>query len=255
MKSRFGKTLAVLIAACVVSVGSAAWLGDSGNYAIYTAATAKKLLPIYRVDRADNKISVSFDCAWGTEYTDKILEILDEYEVKATFFAVEFWAEKYPDYCKKIVAAGHSVQTHSKTHPHMSKLSKDEIKAELASSKAAIEKITGEKVTLFRPPFGDYNDKVIAAAEEEGLYSVQWDVDSLDWKNLSAKEIAARVISRAKSGSIILMHNNGLHTAESLPLVFAPLKAQGYESVGIEDLIYKDGYEILRDGTQREIKS
>lgn len=255
MKSRFGKTLAALIAACVVSVGSAAWLGDSGNYAIYTAATAKKLLPIYRVDRADNKISVSFDCAWGTEYTDKILEILDEYEVKATFFAVEFWAEKYPDYCKKIVAAGHSVQTHSKTHPHMSKLSKGEIKAELASSKAAIEKITGEKVTLFRPPFGDYNDKVIAAAEEEGLYSVQWDVDSLDWKNLSAKEIAARVISRAKSGSIILMHNNGLHTAESLPLIFAPLKAQGYEFVGIEDLIYKGGYEILRDGTQREIKS
>ena len=145
---------------------------------------------------------------------------------------------------------GHGLETHSKTHPKMSKLSRDEIKAELTSSKDAIEKVTGRKVTLFRPPFGDYNDKVITCAEELGLYPIQWDVDSLDWKDLSADKIAARVLKRVKSGSIILMHNNGLHTVESLPLIFEPLLANGYEFVRIDDLIYKENYEIRSDGAQ-----
>lgn len=251
LKGKTKKAVALFAAACLTIIVCAAYLNASGKYSAYTYATAKKKLPIYSVERTDNKISISFDCAWGTEYTDEILRTLEMYNVKCTFFAVQFWVEKYPDYCKKITAAGHGLETHSKTHPHMSKLSQEEIKAELLSSKEAIEGITGKTVTLFRPPFGDYNDKVISGAEDAGLYPIQWDVDSLDWKDLSAKDIAARVIKRVKSGSIILMHNNGLHTAESLPLIFGPLIANGYEFVRIDDLIYKDNYEILRDGRQR----
>lgn len=218
-----------------------------------TVGAKKRLLPIYSVDRVDDCVSISFDCAWGVEHTDDILDALDKFGVKCTFFAVEFWVRKYPEYCKKIIERGHEIGTHSKTHPKMSTLSREKIVEELTSSKSAIEEITGRKVILFRPPFGDYDDGVISMATSLGLYSVQWDVDSLDWKDLSARDIAARVLSKTKSGSIILCHNNGLHTAESLPLIFGPLIAQGKKFVKISDLIYLSDYEMQPDGTQKQV--
>ena len=214
--------------------------------------SSKRSLPIYSVETEEKKIAISFDCAWGVEYTDKLLEIMEMNDVKCTFFAVEFWVKKHPDYVKKIVDMGHEMGTHSRTHPYMSTLSKDRIVDELTTSKAAIEEITGQKVTLFRPPYGDYNDLLIDTCNEMGLYPIQWDVDSLDWKNLSATEIAMRVINGAKNGSIILCHNNGLHTAESLPLIFSTLKNRGYEFVPINELIYKDNYYLDHNGRQHK---
>ena len=253
LKGKTKKAVALFAAACLTIIVCAAYLNASGKYSVYTYATAKKKLPIYSVERTDNKISISFDCAWGTEYTDEILRTLEMYNVKCTFFAVQFWVEKYPDYCKKITAAGHGLETHSKTHPHMSKLSQEEIKAELLSSKEAIEEITGKTVTLFRPPFGDYNDKVISGAEDAGLYPIQWDVDSLDWKNITAAEMYKRVVSRVKSGSIVLFHNNGLHTAEALPGIIDALKNEGFTFVTIGELIYKKEYRTDNTGRQSEI--
>ena len=249
------RSVAAFAAAIILIAALAFAAKTSGAYAIAVNGKSKKLLPVYSVERSDNKISISFDCAWGVEHTDEILDALDKFGVKCTFFAVQFWIEKYPDYAKKIIGRGHEIGTHSKTHPKMSGLKSEEITAELTSSKEAIEKVTEQTVTLFRPPFGDYNDKVISASNSLGLTPVQWDVDSLDWKDLSADKIAARVLKRVKSGSIILCHNNGLHTAESLPLIFAPLISQGYEFVKISDLIYKDNYEILPDGRQKPLDS
>lgn len=212
--------------------------------------TGKRSLPIYSVGRDDNKIAISFDCAWGVDSTDEILKHLKEKNVKATFFAVQFWAEKYPEYLKKVSDAGHEVGTHSATHSYMSKLSEGEIKSEFETSCAAIEKVTGKKVTLFRPPYGDYDDLLIDTANAAGLYSVQWDVDSLDWKNLSASDIAKRIVERTESGSIILCHNNGLHTAAALPIVIDKLRANGFEFVPIGELIYKENYNIDSTGKQ-----
>ena len=211
---------------------------------------SSRLLPIYSVETDEKKLSISFDCAWGVEYTDKLLEIMEKNGVKCTFFAVQFWVEKYPEYAKKIVEAGHELGTHSRTHPYMSKLSKAEILDELNTSSAAIEKLTGQKVTLFRPPYGDYDNQLISACAERGLYPIQWDVDSLDWKNLSATEIAMRVVNGAKNGSIILCHNNGLHTAESLPLIFSTLQNRGYQFVPIGQLIHKENYTLDHNGRQ-----
>ena len=222
-----------------------------GAYSVYTFGTKPvRRIPIYRVDRNDGCVAISFDCAWGTEYTDKILDALDFYGVKCTFFAVEFWIEKNPDYVKKIHERGHEIGTHSATHSHMSKLSENAIIEELESSSKAIKEIIGISPQLFRAPFGEYNDLLIETASAMGLYTVQWDVDSLDWKDLSAEQIANRVISKVKSGSIILCHNNGLHTAESLPLIFSALKQKGFEFRPIGQLIYKSDYKILPDGTQ-----
>ena len=163
---------------------------------------------------------------------------------------VEFWAEKYPEYVRKIALGGNEIGTHSSTHSYMSKLNGEDIRAELANSSAAIEKVTGKKVELFRAPYGDYDDLLIETAQSMGLYTIQWDVDSLDWKDLSAADISMRIINNVKSGSIILCHNNGLHTAEALPIVLDTLKNSGYEFVPIGELIYRENYTIDASGRQ-----
>ena len=235
---------AAVFLACLLAVRT------SGAYAVFFGGTVRSL-PIYSVERQDKKIAITFDCAWGTEHTDGILSALSAADVKATFFMVQFWTEKYPDYVRKIDAAGMEIGTHSATHSYMSRQSAEEIERELTSSSAAIRAVTGKTVDLFRPPYGDYDDLLIDTATALGYYTIQWDVDSLDWKDLSATDISLRVVNGVRDGSVILCHNNGLHTAESLPLIFGPLIANGYEFVRIDDLIYKDNYEILRDGRQR----
>ncbi len=210
-------------------------------------------LPIYYVKTEQKKIAISFDCAWGVDYTDALLDTMQKENVKSTFFMVEFWTEKYPDYVKKISELEHEVGTHSATHPYMSKLNKEAIVKELTTSSLAIEKITGKKVEVFRPPYGDYDDLLIDTASELGLYVIQWDVDSLDWKNLSAREIEKRVVSRVKNGSIVLFHNQGLHTSEALPSIIKTLKKQGYQFVTVGELIYRTNYQMDVDGAQRSL--
>lgn len=222
----------------------------TGAWAVYYG-TSTRLVPIYAVQREDKAIAISFDCAWGTEYTDEILSALSAQQVRATFFMVEFWATKYPDYVKKIDKAGCEIGTHSSTHSYMSKLNAEEIKQELATSSQAITAITGKKVELFRAPYGDYDNELLQVASQEGYMTIQWDVDSLDWKDLSASDIAMRVIGRVKSGSIVLLHNNGLHTAKAVPIIIGTLKAQGYTFIPIGELIYHENYVIDANGLQK----
>lgn len=236
-----------------VLIGSALLLGSGFAYATEAAQvwqSGARSLPVYSVERTDNKIAISFDCAWGTEHTDAILSALAEAGVRATFFTVQFWAEEHADYLKKVSDAGHEVGTHSATHSYMSRQSEAEIRAELESSSQAITAVTGKPVTLFRPPYGDYDDLLIDTCRDMGIMPVQWDVDSLDWKDLSAADIAERIISRVKSGSIILCHNNGLHTAEALPIVIDALHAKGFTFVPIGELIYYENYTIDVTGRQ-----
>ena len=242
------KTLAVSLVALIVAAAMCLSVKYTGAYAVYFNTTPR-LVPIYSVEREDKKISVTFDCAWGTEHTDAILTALTNCNVRATFFMVEFWAEKYPEYVRKIDSFC-EIGTHSSTHSYMSKQNAEEIRGELTTSSAAIQNITGKKVELFRPPFGDYDDNLIKTATEMGYYTIQWDVDSLDWKDLSASDIAMRVINGVKSGSIILMHNNGLHTAEALPIILETLKNRGYTFVPVGELIYRQNFTV--DGTGRQ---
>ncbi len=243
------KTIFKYLSLIVVGIVCSIIISGTGAYQVFYGYAVREL-PIYRVETQEKKIAISFDCAWGTDYTDKLLEIMQEHNVKCTFFTVEFWTKKYPEYIKKISDFGHEIGTHSSTHPYMSKLSKENIIKELSSSAGAIEDITGKKVELFRPPYGDYNDRLIQTAKELNLYVIQWDVDSLDWKDLSANSITERVISRVKNGSIVLFHNQGKHTAEALPTIITKLKEKGYEFVSIGSLIYRDNYKMGADGSQ-----
>ncbi len=214
-----------------------------------------KLLPIYCVDKAEKKISISFDAAWGDEFSDNILDILDKYKIKSTFFLVGFWVDKYPDMVKKIHERGHDIGNHSTTHPHMTGLSEEQIIEELNQTGMKIKKITGKQPTLFRPPFGDYNNQVIQTAKKIGYYSIQWDVDSLDWKELGVQPVVDRVTRNVKKGSIVLFHNNAKYVSEYLPLVIERLQKEGYKIVPISELIIKDNYYIEHTGMQKQLKN
>ena len=143
---------------------------------------APRLVPIYSVDTEEKKVALTFDTAWGADKTLQILEILKEYKVNATFFMVGFWVEKYPEMVKAIDEQGIEIGTHSNTHPDMTTISQSQIELELQTSINSIKKITNKDVTLFRAPYGAYNNTLLGITDNMGLKTIQWDVDTLDWK-------------------------------------------------------------------------
>lgn len=150
--------------------------------AVLTAEGERKL-PIYCVQTDEKKVAISFDAAWGADDTDELLRILAENDVHATFFLCGYWVDKYPEEVQKIADAGHDLGNHSATHPHMSQIGKADITKELQSCHSAVKDLTGIDMQLFRPPFGEYNNTVIETATENGYYSIQWDIDTLETKN------------------------------------------------------------------------
>jgi len=220
---------------------------------VMSAIAPDRLLPIYSVDTDEKKVAISFDAAWGDEYTEGILDILDKYNVKTTFFLVGFWVDRYPDMVKKIHERGHEIGNHSSSHPHMSRLSREQIIQELKETSKKIYNITGKKDFLFRPPFGDYNNLLIKTAEETGYYTIQWDVDSLDWKELGVAPVIDRVARNIQKGSIVLFHNNAKYVLDYLPLVIEKLQKEGYEIVPISELIMKENYYIDHTGRQKKL--
>lgn len=132
---------------------------------VFAVAEGERRLPIYCVQTEKPQVSVSFDAAWGADDTDELLRILKENDVKATFFLCGYWVEKYPEEVKKIAAEGHDLGNHSATHPHMSRISSEEIAQELQKCHENVKKLTGVEMELFRPPFGEYDNHVIETAE------------------------------------------------------------------------------------------
>ena len=235
-----------MLAICVIIATVLLVTGSVG-----IVASQNRKLPIYCVKTDKKQIAISFDAAWGNDDTETLIKILKEYNVPATFFVVGAWVDKYPESVKALSDAGHRIENHSNTHPHMPQLSKEQIINELESCNNKIKAVTGRCPKLLRVPYGDYDNAVLETTESIGMYTIQWDVDSLDWKDhATADSICKRVTSKVKNGSIVLFHNDADHTPEALPNILKCLKDEGYEFVFIEDLIYKENYEIIHDGTQ-----
>ena len=213
---------------------------------------APRLTPIYSVETDAKQVALTFDTAWGAEKTSKIIEILDEYNVTATFFLVGFWVDEYPDKVKELHSHGIELATHSNTHPDFVTLSKEDMILEIETSISKIESTVDTKVELFRLPYGSYNNTVIEAVDSMGLKSIQWDVDTLDWKGLSGLEICERVLDKVQNGSIILCHNNSDHILDALPLMLERLLNAGYTVGSVGDLILDSDYYIDNLGVQRK---
>lgn len=194
---------------------------------------------------------------WGNEDTQTLIDILAKYHVKATFFVVGDWAEKYPESVKALIAAGHEVMSHSNHHDHYNSLSTEQITADLKAANERIKADTGVSPVLIRCPYGEYDNHVIAAIRQEGMEPIQWNIDSLDWKGISAAEITKRVTSRIQPGSIILFHNAAEHTPEALPGILDNLISQGYTVVPISKLICHGqcGTDYTIDHTGKQIKA
>ncbi|MBR4424725.1 MAG: polysaccharide deacetylase family protein [Oscillospiraceae bacterium] len=218
---------------------------------ISAAAMKDRKLPVYSVERDDKCLSLTFDAAWGNEDTQTLIDILARYEVKATFFVVGFWAEKYPESVRALHEAGHEVMTHSDDHAHFNQLTHQQIVDNLNAGCDKIEAVTGVRPTLFRAPYGEYNDLVVQTAEDLGLTTIQWDVDSLDWKDLPAGEISRRVTESVRDGSIVLFHNAALHTPEALPEIIETLLSRGYRIVPVSELLLRGDYVVDHTGRMR----
>lgn len=239
----------ILISVLAVAVIAVSLLISINGGVIEVGAKARDI-PIYSVENEDNKVAITFDCAWGAKDIPVILNVLKEKEVKATFFLVGEWVKRNPEETKMIAEQGHDVANHSENHFKMSALNMDKIKKEITDCSKTIEDATGFPTNLFRAPYGDYNNNVISAARQIDHYTIQWSLDSLDWKpGISQETIIERVLN-VQSGDILLFHNDTSHTNKILGNVIDIIREKGLIPVPVSELIIKDNYEIKHDGRQ-----
>ncbi|HEY8892819.1 MAG TPA: polysaccharide deacetylase family sporulation protein PdaB [Clostridium sp.] len=239
-----------VIVFCVIFIGISTIIGVYNFKTKGVFINEQRKLPIYSVDTKDKKIAISFDASWGDDKTADILKTLDKYNAKATFFVVGAWIDQYPEMLKTISQKGYEIGNHTNKHPIMTTISKAKMIEEIAATDAKIMSITGKVATLFRCPSGEYNNAVIETVESTNHYCIQWDVDSIDWKEQGAEIEYNRIIKNTKPGSILLFHNQAKFTPENLPKILEYYKNQGYQFVTISELIYKNNYYIDATGKQ-----
>lgn len=216
----------------------------------FKVAADERKLPIYGVSRADNKIAVTFDCAWGNSNTDLLLSLLKDAEVKATFFVTGEFCDKYPEDVKKMYDAGHEIGNHSNAHPHVEGININTLIEDTRECSRKIKMITGEEPTMYRAPYGEYDNNVIATIEGMGFKAIQWSVDSIDWQEPDPDTIIKRIMEGTVSGSIILFHNDLENTAQALPEILMGLRQKGFSFAKVSDLVYYDSYHIDSSGIQ-----
>ncbi len=245
-----GRKLRRALAAILALGALAALFALVYHPSVVGASATRRQLPVYSVGRDGRFCALSFDAAWGNEDTPELIRILDRYGIKATFFIVGDWARKYPESVKALADAGHEVMNHSNHHDHFNPLTTQQIKEDVAACAEEIQGITGIRPILFRCPYGEYDDHVIAAVESLGITCIQWDVDSLDWKDYDAATIHERVCSRVQPGSIVLFHNAAKHTPEALPGIIEELIRMGYRIVPVGQLLLTGETQIDHTGRQ-----
>ncbi len=247
---RKDKIISYMVSVCTVIILMVMAFSISKSQEVVETAASIKKLPIYNVQTDENKVALTMNCAWNADDIDSILQTLEKHNVHITFFMVGDWVDKYADAVKKIADKGHEIGNHSNTHPHVNQLNLEKNIAEIEETAKKIKKITGKATTLYRGPYGEYNDTVIQAAEAQNHYTIQWNIDTLDYSGLTGEEMWSRIENKLEKGSIILMHNGTKHTADSLDSILSKIKQKGFKIVTVSDLIYKENYKINVNGTQ-----
>lgn len=249
MKIMSVKLKSVIITGLVIIIVALGIFFTASTLSDAVSAQAR-LIPIYNVETDKNQVAVTFNCAVGNSDMDSILATLDKYNVKATFFLLGSWADDYPEEVQKIYDAGHEIGNHSYSHKDMPSMNYENISLDIQKCNETVRNITGHSPSLFRAPSGYYDNKTISAAEELGMMTIQWDIDSLDWKNISADEIFKRVTTKVQNGSIIQLHTGTEHTAEALPQILEYLKNKNLSVVTASELIYHENFIIDNNGKQ-----
>ncbi|MGG1876202.1 polysaccharide deacetylase family protein [Paenibacillus cisolokensis] len=189
------------------------------------------------------RIALTFDDVPDPRFTGKVLDVLQQYDVKATFFVVGNRAKKHPDLLKRIHEEGHAIGNHSYNHAQLNKLRLPDFIKQIERTNAVIESIVGVTPTLIRPPYGDINEEQLRWARKNGYKVVNWNVDSLDWKGLNKDEVKHNILSAIGPGSIVLQHAGGgagsdlTGSIQALPEIITELKRQGYDFVTLPDML------------------
>ncbi|MCL2035284.1 MAG: polysaccharide deacetylase family protein [Oscillospiraceae bacterium] len=241
------------VAVIVIGLLACACIGIAGG--ILRAAPAwspNAKHPVYSVETENPHVSLGINCAWGNEDIPQLLSVLDSYHIKATFFIVGEWCDKFPESVKQISEAGHEIGSHSDTHADMTRLDDAGVLREIRASREKLERVSGKAVTLFRTPSGAYNDRVVTLIEQEGMIPVQWDLDSIDYKDPSPETMRERILKNLKNGSIMLFHSGAKNTPRALPMVIEAVTEKGYRFVGVSELVHEPPYAVDYTGRQHK---
>jgi len=184
-------------------------------------------------------VSLTFDADSAAEPVPVILDALKQYDVRATFFVLGWWAERHPDLVRRMVAEGHEIGNHSNTHPDFRELTREQIVEELAAAEAIMQEIAGLTTKpYFRPPYSYRNELVRQVCAEEGYLTVLWTVDAFDWKRDATQEtILQEILENVMPGAIIVQHAGDENSAAALPRIIEELRAQGYELVTLSEVL------------------
>ncbi len=227
-----------------LAVGAVIWLSLTK-----TASAGARQLPVYSVETEQKRAALTFNCAWDETGLDELLGILKENEVKCTFFVVGEFAQRCPEAVRKIYNAGHEIGNHSMAHKDPVKMAYADLLTDISTCNELLYSLTGQTVTLYRAPSGSYNDDTVEAARSLGMTAVQWDADSVDWKDKTPEEITERMLKKIGPGSIALFHVGRENTVAALPGIIEKLKGEGYSFCTVTELLPEG--EIVIDGQGR----
>lgn len=209
-----------------------------------TDADMSKIIRMGITHHQTKQIALTFDSGWLYENTEALLNLLDAYDVKATFFTRGLWAKDHPDLAAEIVNKGHALENHSLTHDHMTLMTDMEVRNEISKTTDIIKQTTNYLPHLFRPPYGEYDERILKILKEEGYpYTILWTVDSHDWAEelngvkITKDYLVNRVLENASDNGIILMHVGGYETVKALPEIIDGLRSEGYILVKVNDML------------------
>jgi peptidoglycan/xylan/chitin deacetylase (PgdA/CDA1 family) len=203
---------------------------------MFTQFNVSAFKPIYEAETGRNEISLTCNVVWGTEYIPNLLDILKNENTKITFYIGGKWAEDNPDLLNRIFIEGHEIGNHGYDHKKHSQLNDLDNENEIINAEKVIEKVIGEKTTLFAPPYGDINDKTVEIAERLGYRVIMWNIDTIDWKDQDPQIIYDRVFKNKLNGGIVLMHPTE-GTVKALPSIIKDIKNKNLDIVTVSDLI------------------
>ncbi|MFS0840723.1 polysaccharide deacetylase family sporulation protein PdaB [Paenibacillus sp. 1P03SA] len=227
---------AVFIGVAVVFAAGIVY-SERGNMAVFSSGGPAA---IYNVKTEKKQIALTFDISWGETRTAPILDVLEQKGVKnATFFLSSPWSKSHPDIVNRIVKNGYEIGSHGHKHVNYSSLGDEEIRKQIQTADGVLKELTGKSPNLIRMPNGDFDKRVLGIADQLGYKVIQWDTDSLDWKNPGVETIISRVVSKAHPGDIVLLHasDSSKQTHEALPAIIDQLKSKGYEFVTVSELM------------------
>ncbi len=206
----------------------------------------QKMFPdtvVWRGNTNEKRVALTFDDGPDPRYTPEILDILDEHNVKATFFVMGARAKGHPDILRRASQEGHVIGNHTYWHPNLSGESVEQLRWEMQQTNDVIENLIGFQPRLFRPPYGIFGTAHTESLVENEETAVFWTVDTKDWDGPSSEEIHNSVIEETNNGSIILMHDGGHWTSDlsstvgALDSVISELKEEGYQFVTVPELL------------------